>query len=109
MQVLVGGALRCICIFVPFVAFQSYGYHNICIGHFPNETSPWCKARVPMLYNYIQNHYWYVIFHYLWFFTGQLLLSIFIGETWIRVYDTARYGNWTRSLTGYRDAGGLVF
>ncbi|XP_050368774.1 uncharacterized protein LOC126786857 [Argentina anserina] len=62
VQVLVGGALRCICIFAPFVAFQAYGYHNICLRHFPNEVSPWCKARVPMLYNYIQNHYWGVGF-----------------------------------------------
>lgn len=62
MQVLVGGALRCICIFIPFVAFQAYGYYNICLGSFPDEMSPWCKARVPMLYNYIQNHYWGVGF-----------------------------------------------
>lgn len=75
MQVLVGGALRCICIVVPFVAFQAYGYYNICLGHFPDEMSPWCKARVPMLYNYIQNHYWYFIFYYQWFFISRLLIT----------------------------------
>ncbi|PQQ14760.1 GPI mannosyltransferase 2 isoform X2 [Prunus yedoensis var. nudiflora] len=62
MLVVVGGALRCIFIFVPFVAFQAYGYNNICLGHLPNSMSPWCKARVPLLYNYIQSHYWGVGF-----------------------------------------------
>ncbi|KAK9273165.1 hypothetical protein L1049_017972 [Liquidambar formosana] len=62
MQVLIAGALRCIFIFAPFIAFQAYGYYNICLGHFPDETRPWCKARLPLLYNYIQSHYWGVGF-----------------------------------------------
>ncbi|GMN53858.1 hypothetical protein TIFTF001_022976 [Ficus carica] len=62
MQVIVGGALRCICIFVPFFAFQAYGYYNICVGDSPDKLRPWCKARVPLLYNYIQSHYWGVGF-----------------------------------------------
>ncbi|KAH7524741.1 hypothetical protein FEM48_Zijuj06G0151600 [Ziziphus jujuba var. spinosa] len=56
MQVICGGALRSICIFAPFVTFQAYGYCNICLGHPPNEMRPWCKARVPLLYNYIQSY-----------------------------------------------------
>uniref|UniRef100_A0A7N0UPG1 GPI mannosyltransferase 2 n=1 Tax=Kalanchoe fedtschenkoi TaxID=63787 RepID=A0A7N0UPG1_KALFE len=59
---LVLGVLRSICIFVPFVAFQAYGYYNICLGRKPDEMSPWCSARVPLLYNYIQSHYWGVGF-----------------------------------------------
>ncbi|KAL5571113.1 hypothetical protein UlMin_020710 [Ulmus minor] len=62
MQVLVSGALRCLCIFAPFLAFQAYGYYNMCHGHFPNKMRPWCKERVPLLYNYIQSHYWGVGF-----------------------------------------------
>ncbi|XP_034686988.1 GPI mannosyltransferase 2 [Vitis riparia] len=62
VQVLLVGVLRCLCIFVPFVAFQAYGYYNICLGHFPDEMSPWCKARVPLVYNYLQSHYWGVGF-----------------------------------------------
>ncbi|XP_059628805.1 uncharacterized protein LOC132271444 isoform X1 [Cornus florida] len=58
VKVLTAGALRCLCIFVPFIAFQAYGYYNMCLGHFPDELRAWCKARLPLLYNYIQSHYW---------------------------------------------------
>ncbi|KAF2308387.1 hypothetical protein GH714_006650 [Hevea brasiliensis] len=56
------GALRCICTFLPFIAFQAYGYYNICHGHAPEEMRPWCKSKIPLLYNYIQSHYWKVGF-----------------------------------------------
>ncbi|KAL9679927.1 hypothetical protein QQ045_017798 [Rhodiola kirilowii] len=62
IKFLILGVLRSICIFVPFVAFQAYGYYNICLGRKPDEISPWCSARVPLLYNYIQSHYWGVGF-----------------------------------------------
>ncbi|XP_024024329.1 GPI mannosyltransferase 2 isoform X2 [Morus notabilis] len=62
VQVVVSGALHCICIFVPVFAFQAYGYYNICVGDSPEKLRPWCKARVPLLYNYIQSHYWGVGF-----------------------------------------------
>ncbi|CAN8312026.1 unnamed protein product [Cochlearia groenlandica] len=62
LQVLVTGFLRCVCICLPFVTFQAYGYYNICHGHKLDELRPWCKARVPLLYNFIQSHYWGVGF-----------------------------------------------
>ncbi|KAJ0083933.1 hypothetical protein Patl1_29945 [Pistacia atlantica] len=62
MQILICGALRCICIFIPFIAFQVYGYHNLCLGHSPQAMRPWCRARIPLLYNFIQSHYWGVGF-----------------------------------------------
>ncbi|KAA8549637.1 hypothetical protein F0562_001345 [Nyssa sinensis] len=62
VQVLIAGALRCLCIFVPFIAFQAYGYYNMCLGRFPDEMRPWCNARLPVLYNFIQSHYWGVGF-----------------------------------------------
>lgn len=62
LQVLLAGALRCICIFIPFLAFQAYGYYNICHGRNLDDMRPWCKAKIPLLYGFIQSHYWGVGF-----------------------------------------------
>ncbi|KAI3890646.1 hypothetical protein MKW92_014172 [Papaver armeniacum] len=62
VMTLIGGALRSLCIFAPFVAFQAYGYHNLCRGLISDEIRPWCKARVPFLYDFLQGHYWGVGF-----------------------------------------------
>ncbi|XP_018449105.1 uncharacterized protein LOC108820623 isoform X2 [Raphanus sativus] len=62
VQVFVTGFIRCVCICLPFVAFQAYGYYNICHGHKLDELRPWCKGKVPLLYNFIQSHYWGVGF-----------------------------------------------
>ncbi|KAJ1397126.1 GPI mannosyltransferase 2 [Sesbania bispinosa] len=62
LQIVIVGALRSACIFAPFLVFQAYGYYNMCVGRFPDEMRPWCKARIPLLYNYIQSHYWGVGF-----------------------------------------------
>ncbi|KAI8526370.1 hypothetical protein RHMOL_Rhmol13G0302200 [Rhododendron molle] len=62
VKVLSSGALHCLCIFIPFIVFQAHGYYNICWGHDPDQISPWCKARLPLLYNYIQRRYWGVGF-----------------------------------------------
>ncbi|KAE8653488.1 GPI mannosyltransferase 2 isoform X2 [Cucumis sativus] len=62
LQVLISGALNCVFIFAPFIGFQAYGYYNICSGRIPEEMRPWCKARVPLLYNFVQSHYWGVGF-----------------------------------------------
>lgn len=60
MQVLVAAALRATCIFVPFMAFQAFGYYNLCFGRLPDELRPWCNRNLAIMYNYIQNKYWYV-------------------------------------------------
>ncbi|XP_010535916.1 PREDICTED: GPI mannosyltransferase 2 isoform X2 [Tarenaya hassleriana] len=62
IHVVITGFLQCVCICLPFVAFQAYGYYNICHGRNRDEVRPWCKARVPLLYNFIQSHYWGVGF-----------------------------------------------
>ncbi|KAI3520437.1 hypothetical protein L1887_09859 [Cichorium endivia] len=62
VKVLISGILRCILVFVPFVGFQAYGYHSFCDGSDPDKLRPWCKARIPLVYNFIQSHYWGVGF-----------------------------------------------
>jgi phosphatidylinositol glycan class V len=59
---LVAAALCSIFIFLPFFAFQAYGYLSICVHGSSEELRPWCKAKVPLLYGYIQSHYWGVGF-----------------------------------------------
>ncbi|TKW29130.1 hypothetical protein SEVIR_3G376000v4 [Setaria viridis] len=59
---LVAAALRSIFILLPFFAFQAYGYLNICVHGSYEELRPWCKAKVPLLYGFIQSHYWGVGF-----------------------------------------------
>ncbi|CAL9148506.1 uncharacterized protein LOC103991056 [Musa acuminata AAA Group] len=61
-QAIVTGAIRSIFIFVPFIAFQAYGYLNICLGGSSDELRPWCKQRLPNLYGFLQSHYWGVGF-----------------------------------------------
>ncbi|CAN6579862.1 unnamed protein product [Malus baccata var. baccata] len=86
LQAVVGGAMCCICIFVPFIAFQAYGYNNLCLGHLPSDVRPWCKARVPLLYNYIQSHYWLLLVSYpsppLYWFASYIMKSRGIGKRW---------------------------
>lgn len=62
LVVLLSGALRSLFIISPFIAFQAYGYYNMCVGGSSDEMRPWCKARLPLLYSYIQSRYWGVGF-----------------------------------------------
>ncbi|KAL8097397.1 uncharacterized protein LOC141683767 isoform X2 [Apium graveolens] len=62
VQILLAGAFRCLCICLPLFIFQAYGYFNICHGRSADEQRPWCKNRVPMVYNFIQSYYWGVGF-----------------------------------------------
>lgn len=50
-------------VFLGFVAFQVYGYHQYCI----QERRPWCEQSIPLLYQFVQQFYWWVIGHLLFF------------------------------------------
>ncbi|KAM7263697.1 hypothetical protein ACFE04_001380 [Oxalis oulophora] len=41
LQVIVAAAFHCICVCVPFIAYQAYGYYNICHGSSPDGSRPW--------------------------------------------------------------------
>ncbi len=50
-------------VVTPFVAFQFYGYYQHCdpsVGSV-EELRPWCTARLPYLYGFVQKHYWWVL------------------------------------------------
>jgi GPI mannosyltransferase 2 len=51
-------AFRCIfylfMILAPFLYFQWYSYLSFCLS----GTRPWCNARFPLLYSFVQEHYW---------------------------------------------------
>ncbi|OLY80369.1 GPI mannosyltransferase 2 [Smittium mucronatum] len=45
------------------VIFQVQGYHGFCISIQPRPgDSPWCYDQFPLIYNYVQDHYWGVGF-----------------------------------------------
>jgi phosphatidylinositol glycan class V len=38
----------------PFVLFQYYAYSQFCT----TDMRPWCFYRIPMIYSFVQSHYW---------------------------------------------------
>ncbi|XP_074571597.1 uncharacterized protein LOC141828126 [Curcuma longa] len=61
-QAILIGAIQSILVFVPFLAFQAYGYFTICLGGNSTDSRPWCNEKVPLLYGFLQSHYWGVGF-----------------------------------------------
>ncbi|KAI8867732.1 mannosyltransferase [Ramicandelaber brevisporus] len=54
--------VQILAVFAPFVAFQRFGFTQFCStvdgSEVSIEQSPWCNARIPLLYSYVQDHYW---------------------------------------------------
>ena len=53
---------QCLVACLPFVAFQTYGYFVYCAA---GNVRPWCRDMIPLIYSFIQKHYWDVgLFRY---------------------------------------------
>eukprot|EP00262_Sarcandra_glabra_P015600 TRINITY_DN4852_c1_g1_i1.p1 TRINITY_DN4852_c1_g1~~TRINITY_DN4852_c1_g1_i1.p1 ORF type:complete len:269 (+),score=35.15 TRINITY_DN4852_c1_g1_i1:53-808(+) len=83
--------MQSLCIFTPFIAFQAYGYFNICRGSLSDDLRPWCKTRVPLLYDFLQSHYWGVGF--LKYFQVKQLPNFLLASPVLSlaVYSVIRY------------------
>lgn len=40
----------------PTLIVLAYGYWQYCL---PVDLRPWCSNRIPMIYTFVQSHYWY--------------------------------------------------
>ncbi|EAZ20567.1 hypothetical protein OsJ_36176 [Oryza sativa Japonica Group] len=98
VQVLVTGFLRSVFVFIPFFAFQAYGYLNICLHGNMEELRPWCKSKVPLLYGFIQSHYWGVGF--LRYFQVKQLPNFLLASPVLSlaVYSIVHYTKMLRQL-----------
>jgi len=46
------------CVLAPFIGFQFYAYYSYCT---PPSPRPWCTNLPPLIYTFVQSHYWYVV------------------------------------------------
>lgn len=53
-----GLIIQCSLILAGFLGFQYYAYSVFCTVKGLALTSPWCSDPVPLLYPYVQKHYW---------------------------------------------------
>ena len=52
---LVKAAVYCSVITLPFLLVQRDAYIRFCL---PVKSRPWCRRRVPLVYPFVQEHYW---------------------------------------------------
>lgn len=73
-------------VVTPFVAFQFYGYYQHCdpsVGSV-EDVRPWCTARLPYLYGFVQKHYWWVLVANCGFYPSNERSDIIFEELIIR-------------------------
>lgn len=51
-------------IAIGFLAPQIIAYKTYCYGVVDSELRPWCTRRLPSIYTFVQEHYWWVILNY---------------------------------------------
>lgn len=58
-------AAQCAAIISPFLAFQWVAYRDFCLvaaeavmDSSSAQRRPWCEARIPLMYGWVQEHYW---------------------------------------------------
>ncbi|BBN03197.1 GPI mannosyltransferase 2 [Marchantia polymorpha subsp. ruderalis] len=54
--------LQSVAVAAPFLAFQTYGYFQLCHDQIRSPPRPWCKSPLPYLYGFVQSQYWQVGF-----------------------------------------------
>ncbi|KAM3567913.1 hypothetical protein VYU27_009949, partial [Nannochloropsis oceanica] len=62
-------AAACVCVILPYLAWQYHGYRTFCLskeGGREGGREGWCDARIPNMYNHIQETYWNVAFLNYW-------------------------------------------
>jgi GPI mannosyltransferase 2 len=50
-----GNLILAALVLAPFVSFQVYGYVQFCTS---THRKSWCDQSIPMLYSFVQKHYW---------------------------------------------------
>lgn len=91
-------SLSILITFSGFILFQYYGYSIYCQ---PNMTRPWCKAAIPIIYGFVQRHYWNVGPLRYWTFSQLPNFIIAMPTIAICAYSCWKYFSldWKRTLT----------
>ncbi|KAJ1913486.1 ER membrane glycoprotein subunit of the GPI transamidase complex-like protein [Tieghemiomyces parasiticus] len=89
----------CLVSLTGFTLFQYYGYQLYCTG--PAPPRPWCHARVPLLYSFVQTHYWnngFLKYYEVKQIPNFLFASPMVTLSFAGIFSYAR-ADWRRFLT----------
>ncbi|KAK9895103.1 glycosyltransferase family 76 protein, partial [Cystobasidium minutum MCA 4210] len=75
-------------IAAPFAAHQVYAYKTFCNIH-SDRRRPWCERSLPLVYSYVQEHYWNVGFLRYW--TLQQLPNFLLAAPVLAISLRASY------------------
>lgn len=98
---------QCLLACLPFVVFQTYGYLVYCV---PRNVRPWCRDTIPLIYSFVQKHYWDVgLFrYYQWKQLPNFLLAlpiIVLSTIYVTLYmKTVIEKQWLKPDDGLKTA-----